>query len=122
MSDLKHAQLLAVEVMRNPPPITSKISALDALDRLALNPNGWFSERILDQLTDARKAIITDYWGRALEVLEDARLAMEVFLKNLREAAENEATNERLIALARAEAELKQCVLVLSWLDTRPAR
>jgi hypothetical protein len=116
--DLKHAQAAAIEVMKSPPPIKSKLAALDALDRLALNPSGWFTERTLDQLTEARKAIISDRWNQALEVLEDARLAMESFIITLRGQTDGEAHR---IALERANAELQQCVLVLSWLDQRPS-
>lgn len=121
MTDLKNAQLLALEILKNPPAVQTKLAALDALDRLALNPNGWFTDRILDQLTEARKAIITDRWTRAIEVIEDTRLAIEGFLKAMRTAAEADPTAERRAALERADAELRQCVLVLGWLDARPA-
>ncbi|MCC7384564.1 MAG: hypothetical protein IT384_22140 [Deltaproteobacteria bacterium] len=121
MSDLRQAQLVAIEVLKDPPPVQTKLAALDALDRLALNPSGWFTERTLDQLTEARKAIITDRWERALESVENARLAIEVFIRTLRESADGGASAEHHSAVERANAELRQCVLVLSWLDRRPA-
>jgi hypothetical protein len=119
MNELRQAQQQAIEVMRSPPPVRSKLAALDALDRLALNPSGWFGERTIDLLTEARKAIITDRWTAAVELVEDARGAMEAFIKTVREAPDAESSS-RKAALERANAELNQCVLVLSWLDQRP--
>ena len=121
MSEHKQAQAQAIEVMRSPPPVRSKLAALDALDRLALNPSGWFGERTVDLFTETRKAIITDRWNNALELLDHARSVMEGFIKTLREAPDAENNPDRAAAIARATAELNQCVLVLSWLDQRPA-
>ena len=111
---------MALEILKNPPPVTSKLLALDALDRLAHNPTGWFTDSLLDKLLEVRKAIITDRFGRALEALEDTRATMESFVKTLKAAADAEPAPGHVQALERANAELHQCVLVLSWLDTRP--
>ncbi|MFO0728686.1 MAG: hypothetical protein U1E65_33220 [Myxococcota bacterium] len=112
---------MALEILKSPPPVATKLAALDALDRLALNPSGWFTDSVLDKLLEVRKAILTDRFGRALEVLEDTRGTMESFVKTLKTAAESEPAPGHVQALERANAELHQCVLVLSWLDTRPA-
>lgn len=121
MADLKLSRDLALQTLKNPPPVATKLAALDALDRLALNPSGWFSDSVLDQLTEGRKAIITDRWGRALEALENTRRTLEGFVATLRTAAEAEgASPERKGALERAMQEIQQLALVLGWLDSRP--
>jgi hypothetical protein len=121
MADLKLSRDLALQTLKNPPPVASKLAALDALDRLALNPSGWLSDSVLDQLTEGRKAIITDRWGRALEALENTRRTLEGFVATLRTAAEAEgASPERKAALERAMQEIQQLALVLGWLDSRP--
>lgn len=121
MADLKLSRDLALQALKGPPPVASKLAALDALDRLALNPSGWFSDSVLDQLTEARKAIITDRWGRALETLENTRGSMEGFVNTLRAGADGDAVPmERKAALERALQEIQQLALVLGWLDSRP--
>ena len=119
MAENKLVTDLALQALKSPPPVNTKLNALDALDRLALNPSGWFSDSVLDQLTDARKAIITDRWPRALTVLETTRQSMEGFVGTLKGTGEVPA--ERKSALERAQQEIQQLVLVLGWLDTRPA-
>ena len=77
MADLKLSRDLALQTLKNPPPVASKLAALDALDRLALNPSGWLSDSVLDQLTEGRKAIITvDHFlsGRLYSGYENRRL------------------------------------------------
>jgi ABC-type transporter Mla subunit MlaD len=121
MAEPNIARDLALQTLKSPPPVASKLAALDALDRLALNPSGWFSDSVLDQLTEGRKAIITDRWGRALETLENTRGSMESFVGTLRGAAEAAgAPAERKAALERAMQEIQQLALVLGWLDSRP--
>jgi len=118
MAENKLVTDLALQALESPPPVINKLAALDALDRLALNPNGWFSDSVLDQLTDARKAIITDRWPRALTVLETTRSSMDGFVTTLKGAGE--VPQERKAALTRAQQEIQQLVLVLGWLDQRP--
>lgn len=123
MADLKLSRDIALQALKSPPPVNTKLAALDALDRLALNPSGWFSDSVLDQLTEGRKAIITDRWGRALEVLDNTRGSMEGFVGTLRGGAEIEnVPTERKAALERAMQEIQQLALVLGWLDARPQR
>ena len=111
MADLKLSRDLALQTLKNPPPVASKLAALDALDRLALNPSGWLSDSVLDQLTEGRKAIITDRWGRALEALENTRRTLEGFVATLRTAAEAEgASTERKAALERASKQIESFV------------
>lgn len=104
----------ALAAVLSPTPIETKLEALDALDRLALNPSGWFTEQTLDKLFEARKLIIQSRWGLAYVPLEEARGAMEAFIRVLRDKGEAEA-------LRHAQAYLELCARVLSWLDRRPA-
>jgi hypothetical protein len=121
MAELNLARDLALQTLKSPPPVANKLGALDALDRLALNPSGWFSDSVLDQLTEGRKAIITDRWGRALSTLENTRASMEGFVATLRGTAEAATANPaNKAALERAMQEIQQLALVLGWLDSRP--
>ena len=76
MSDFAAWKRAAIETMAAPPPVDTKLSALDALDRLALNPSGWFPVPLLDKFDAARSAIITDRYNDAVVRLDDACNAM----------------------------------------------
>jgi hypothetical protein len=117
--DFKAAQNAALEVMRRAPAIQSKLNALDALDRLATNPNGWFGDAILSGLTQARLAVITEHWSDAIHRLEDARTSIVEFIRVLK-SREGSPSEENQAALTRADDELRQLTLVLAWLDKRP--
>ena len=107
--DFKGQQQPAIDIMRAPPVISSKLTALDALDRLALNPSGWFPDRVLRKLTEARVSIIVDRWTEALVTLEAAATAMETFIEVLRDGG-TEGTKAE--AMQRAADELAQCAKV----------
>jgi hypothetical protein len=117
--DFKAAQTAAIEVMRRAPTIQTKLNALDGLDRLATNPNGWFGESILNGLTQARLAVITERWAEAIHRLEDARTSIVEFI-NVLKAKDGSPSEEHKAALGRADDELRQLTLVLAWLDKRP--
>jgi hypothetical protein len=122
MADPKLAREMALEILRAPPPVTSKLLALDALERLSLNPSGWLSEATLDRLFEVRKAVLQDRWQRALEVLEDTRQALETFFTTLDAAAKQDQHPAKADAAERARQEHQQLVRVLAWLDQRPQR
>ena len=65
--------------------ITSKLAALDALDKLAIDPLGWFPERLMKLLTDARVAVIVNRWRDALVTLEEVYTALEEFIDKLQQ-------------------------------------
>jgi hypothetical protein len=104
-------------------PLTTKLSALDALDRLAMNPSHWFPDSVLNALTQSRIAIITERWADAIRVLEDAKNSVLEFVKMLKNAPDAPSVGvgeSRAAAVRRAEDELQQLVYVLAWLDKRP--
>lgn len=122
MADPKLAREMALEILRAPPAVTSKLLALDALERLSLNPSGWLSDGTLDRLFEARKAVLQDRWQRALEVLEDTRQTLENFFTTLDAAAKQDLHPAKIDAAERARQEHQQLVRVLTWLDQRPQR
>lgn len=103
----------ALAAILSPSPIETKLDALDALDRLAHNPDGWFTDKTLDKLFEARKLIIQSRFNLAHVPLEDARGSIEAFIRVLQDKGPSEAQTH-------ARAYLDQCVRVLSWLDRRP--
>ena len=119
MSDYNTACNLAKELMANPPKVTSKVGALDGLDRLALNPNGWFPARILEALTKARMAILVDRWHDAMVTLEGAFSSLEAFIAVLDERAEKAQSSESAQAVTQAKNELEQCSLVQAYVVAR---
>lgn len=119
MTDIQTQRQSAIETMRSPPPVDSKLAALDALDRLGINPSGWFPERLLTTITDARIAIITDRWGEARRQIDDARSAIETFIEVVKTGPVRDAGESREDAIARAHAELSQLLLVADWVAAR---
>lgn len=113
MSNTERIRQQAIETMRNPPEIKTKIHALDALDRLALNPSGWFSDSLLDDLLQARKKVIVNHWPEAVEALEKVRNSMIAFVRVLASKDDSDATQ-------RANEELSHCAQVLNWIDKQP--
>ncbi len=113
MSNNERMRQLAIESMRNPPELKNKLQALDALDRLALNPSGWFTDSVLDDLLQARKKVIVNHWPEAVESLERVRNAMIAFLRALESKGDADATQ-------RANDEISHCAQVLSWIDHQP--
>lgn len=98
--------------MSNPPNVESKVDALDGLDRLALNPNGWFPSGLIEVLTKARLAILTNRWHDAMVTLEGAFGSLETFIAALEARASNEKDENGQNAVERARNELNQCALV----------
>lgn len=113
--DIESIKQTALAVLVDPPPVTNKLSALDALDRLALDPSGWFPDRVLNRLTDARVGIIVDRWGDALRALEDAEAAMSQFIEAVSKGPEHHQGMSRDEAVERAKQELSQCQLATEW-------
>lgn len=122
MSDFATARQMALDLMQHAADVTSKHAALDGLDRLALNPNGWFTEPLLKKLTDARVAIIVDRWGDALIMLEDAYRAMEEFIAVVEKSGEVAGELAKSDAIARAKLELGQCAKVQAYVGQRTAQ
>jgi hypothetical protein len=119
MIDIQSQRKSAVDVMRAPPPVDGKLAALDALDRLGFNPSGWFPDRVLTAVTDARIAIITDRFSEARRALEEARQATDTFIEVLKAGPLAEVEVSREEALARAQDELQQFLLVLDWVKSK---
>lgn len=98
--------------MANPPKVESKVDALDGLDRLALNPNGWFPTGLIEVLTKARLAILTNRWHDAMVTLEGAFGSLETFITALEARGSQERDENGQNAVERAKSELNQCALV----------
>ena len=119
MSDYKAACDLAIDLMSNPPKVTNKVEALDGLDRLALNPNGWFPGGIVQTLTKARVAILVDRWHDAMVTLEGAFSSIETFISVLEDRAKQSNDDSSTQAVLRARNELTQCALVQGYIVSR---
>ncbi len=111
--DVAHERERALEAILGRHPIETKLEALDALDRLALDPSGWFSDPILEKLFETRKLIIQSRFALAHVPLEEARNTIEAFIRAIKDKGQSDA-------LSHAMAYLDQSVRVLSWLDQRP--
>jgi len=121
MTDFAAACRSANEQMKSPPRVENKLAALDGLDRLALNPNAWFTEPLLDKLTAARAAIIQNRWNDAVVTLNEAANAMDEFIAVVAKGPEKAAELHRDAALALARAELGQCALVQEFVGKKSA-
>ena len=122
MSDFAAWKKAAIETMVSPPTVKTKLSALDAIDRLALNPSGWFPYPLLDKFDAARAAILTDRFNAAVVSLDDACNAMEEFIDVLKKGPEKHGDETREAALNRAKNELNQCAVVQAWAGMKIAK
>ena len=119
MSDYRTDCELAIEKMSDPPKVTNKVEALDGLDRLALNPNGWFPGGTIETLNKARMAILVDRWHDAMVTLEGAFASFETFIAVLEQRA-NQANDESSTqAVTRARNELEQCAVVQAYIVSK---
>jgi len=119
MSDYKNACNAAIDLMSNPPKVTSKVTALDGLDRLALNPNGWFPGGIVNALNKARMSILVDHWHDAMVTLEGAFSSIETFIEALQDRANKSPDEDSKTAVVRAQDELNQCAQVQTYVVSR---
>ncbi|MEE2904469.1 MAG: hypothetical protein VYC39_19215 [Myxococcota bacterium] len=99
-------------MMSNPPNVENKVDALDGLDRLALNPNGWFPAGLIEAITKARLAILTNRWHDAMVTLEGAFGSLETFIAALEARNSTERDENNQTPVDRAKSELNQCALV----------
>ena len=99
--------------------ISTKLAALDALDKLADDPLGWFPERLMKLPTDARVAVIVDRWRDALVTLEEVYTALEEFIDKLQHGPEHDGARSRNDAVTQAKSELALCADVQAFVGKR---
>jgi hypothetical protein len=121
MTNFSASSWSANEQMKSASKVDSKLHALDGLDPLALNPNGWFAELLLDRLTAARVAIIHDRWNDAVVRLNQTANAMEEFVDVVKKGPEALADTTKSAALELANAERSQCAHVQAFVGKKSA-
>lgn len=119
MGDYQNACKAAIDLMNEPPSVSSKVEALDGLDRLALNPNGWFPGGTVNAINQARLSILVDRWHEAMVTLEGAFASIEAFIDALKARADKTPSDESQNAVKRAQDELTQCSQVQSYVVSR---